>query len=207
MPGKLIVFEGTDGAGLSTQSALLYKYLKKRGHAVIHTKEPTNDYIGKVIRSVLRRKKRFCAETLQLLFCADRAEHIESVIKPALKQNKTVICDRYIMSTVAYGALKLDMKWLISLNAKFRRPDMTILLDVPPEVGLKRKFGPGNEDRFEKEALDFHSKVRDGYLALAAQEPDRWLVIDGTQSKEDIAEIIWQKVRQVIREKIERNGA
>ncbi len=190
MPGKLIVFEGTDGSGLSTQSALLYKYLKKHGYAAIHTKEPTNDYIGKVIRGALRRKMRFSLETLQLLFCADRAEHIESVIKPALKQNKTVICDRYIMSTVAYGALKLDMKWLISLNAKFRRPDMTILLDVPEGVCIKRIKKRGASELFEKK--ERLGRIRANYKKLGKKFRNV-VVINGDRPVAEVFEDVRRK--------------
>lgn len=164
MPRKLIVFEGADGSGLSTQSKLLYKYLKKRGHAVVHTKEPTNGFIGRIIRNVLRRKRRLGAETLQLLFCADRANHIESLIKPALRKNRIVICDRYALSTIAYGALKLDRKWLITLNSKFVRPDLTILLDVPEKVCLKRIRKRGATELFEeRERL---KKIRANYKKL-----------------------------------------
>ncbi len=164
MPGKLIVFEGADGSGLSTQSKLLYRHLRKRGYAVIHTKEPTNGFIGRVIRNVLRRKMRFSLETLQLLFCADRAEHIESLIKPALRKNKIVICDRYALSTIAYGALKLDRKWLIILNSKFVRPDLTILFDVPEKVCLKRIRKRGAAELFEERRR--LKKIRANYKRL-----------------------------------------
>lgn len=179
MPGKFIVFEGADGSGLSTQSKLLYKHLKRRGHAVVHTKEPTNGFIGKAIKRVLRRKMRFSLETLQLLFCADRAEHVESLIKPALRRNKIVVCDRYMMSTIAYGALELDRRWLINLNSKFIRPDLTIILDVPEKICLRRIRKRGAAELFEeRERL---KRIRANYKKLK-KEFRNVVVINGNRT-------------------------
>ncbi len=195
MPGKLIVFEGADGSGLSTQSKLLYKYLRKRGHAVVHTKEPTNGFIGKVIRSVLRRKMRFSLETLQLLFCADRAEHIESLIKPALRRNKIVVCDRYVMSTIAYGALELDRRWLINLNSKFIRPDLTIILDVPEKICLRRIRKRGAAELFEeRERL---KKIRANYRKLK-KEFRNVVVINGNRTIGEVFADVKESVERKI---------
>ena len=138
-----------------------------------------------------------------LAFTIARAQLVEEVIIPNLKNNNIVICNRFADSTTAYQGYGrgLDLKLIKMANeiaTQGVKPDLTMLLDLPPEDGLARKFGTNKEDHFEKQVLDFHKRVRNGFLTLAKEEPQRWLVIDGTQAKEKIAEIIWQKVNQLL---------
>jgi dTMP kinase len=140
-----------------------------------------------------------------LAFTLARSQLVDEVIIPNLKGKNIVICNRFADSTVAYQGYGrgLDLELVKTANriaTKGIQPDLTILLDVTPEKGLSRKFGI-TRNTFEKEELDFHKKVRDGYLALAASEPNRWFVIDADKSVDDVAKIIWQRVRQLITEK------
>ena len=140
-----------------------------------------------------------------LAFTLARSQLVEENILPKLNGKSIVVCNRYADSTTAYQGYGrgLDLKLVEMANSiatQGLKPDLTILLDIPPEKGLIRKFGD-IRDNFEKEVLEFHQRVRDGYLKLAASEPERWLVVDATQSKEQIAEIIWQKVRQKLSQK------
>jgi dTMP kinase len=137
-----------------------------------------------------------------LLFNASRAQLVTEVIKPELEGGKVVICDRYADSTTAYQGYgrELDLSMVAAINAAGTlglMPDLTILLDMPVEAGLARK-GSRSRDRFEGEARDFHRRVKEGYLRLAAAEPERWLVIDAAGSKEEIAGIIWQRVSKLL---------
>ncbi len=139
-----------------------------------------------------------------LAFTIARAQLVEDFILPKLRGKNIVICDRYADSTTAYQGYGrgLDLKLVEIANTIATRglkPNLTILLDLPPEVGLARKWETAKEDHFESAELDFHQKVRDGYLKLAASEPERFLVIDATQSKEKIAQIIWQRVNQLLK--------
>ena len=142
-----------------------------------------------------------------LLFNASRSQLIDKVIKPKLEGGKVVICDRFTDSTSVYQGYGrgLDFKLIETVNniaTQGIKPDLTILLDIPPAKGFRRKFGD-IKDNFERELLEFHMKIHQGYLKLAAEEPQRWLVIDASQSKETIAEIIWQKVKQLTHQKNE----
>jgi len=156
-----IVFEGIDGAGLSTHSHLLYEYLLRRGHDVVLTKEPTDGLIGGLIRACLRGEWKTDPMTLQLLFVADRSHHVNSLILPALKSGKIVISDRYMFSTIAYGtASHEDYEWLKMINSKFPIPDVILILDVPVKVALQRikrtRFG---FELFENARLEEVRKV------------------------------------------------
>ncbi|MBM4433159.1 MAG: dTMP kinase [Chloroflexi bacterium] len=138
-----------------------------------------------------------------LAFTLARSQLVEEFIIPKLKGKSIVVCNRYADSTTAYQGYGrgLDLKLVEMANniaTQGLKPDLTILLDIPPEKGLIRKFGD-IRDQFEKEVLEFHHRVRDGYLKLASSEPRRWLVIDATQSKEEIADIIWKRVSQLLK--------
>ncbi|MBU2536768.1 MAG: dTMP kinase [Chloroflexota bacterium] len=142
-----------------------------------------------------------------LAFTIARAQLVEEIIIPNLKNNNIVVCNRYADSTTAYQGYGrgLDLKLIRMANevaTQGIKPDLTILLDLSPEDGLARKFGTSKEDHFEKQVLDFHQRVRTGFLTLAKEEPDRWLVVDAAQSKEKIAEIIWRKVSQLLSKKL-----
>lgn len=174
-----ITFEGIEGSGKTTQIGLLNTYLRKEKKSVFLTKEPGGDKICKQIRNIILEKKHINSEELRpksefLLYMADRAQHTESTIIPAIKAGKIVICDRYTDSTLAYQgyARGLDIEWIEKLNyyaTSGLEPDITILLDLDPVIGLKRimELRKQKLDRMESETLEFHKKVREGYLKIA----------------------------------------
>lgn len=168
-PGKFIVFEGLDGSGQSTQAEKLYKFFRQTGRLVILTKEPTeNSQAGRKIRKVLRKEIKVESDELQKLFAQDRKKHLKTLIKPALKEGKYVISDRYFLSTYAFGGIDLDIEWLINLNNDFILPDITFFLDVSPEICLKRIGRRGKRFEFfeKREKL---TRIRKNYLSLAAR--------------------------------------
>ena len=184
MKGKFIVFEGIDGAGLTTQAELLEKYLRNKKHEVVLTKEPTNNLIGGIIRAALKKEWITSNTTLQLLFSADRAHHLEKEIIPALDDGKIVISDRYFLSTIAYGMIEVEKEWLKALNSKFLLPDLIFIIDVPVEVSIERikasRFGL--ELFEEKKKLE---RVRKNFLELS-KEYKNCFVIDGNKSIEEV---------------------
>ena len=196
MMGKFIVFEGIDGAGLTTQTVLLEKYLKMKKYEVILTKEPTNNLIGGLIRAALRKEWSTSNRTLQLLFSADRAHHLEKEIIPALENGKIVISDRYFISTIAYGMVELEKEWLKALNSQFLLPDIIFIIDVPAEVAIERIRASrlGLELFEEKEKLN---KIRNNFLELS-KEYDNCFVVDGNRNIEEIH----LKIVKVVEEKL-----
>jgi dTMP kinase len=202
--GLFITFEGGEGCGKSTQSKLLYNKLKKLAVPVILTHEPGVTALGKKITSLLKWSINTAISPLSelLLFNASRTQLLEELINPSLAEGKVVICDRFTDSTVAYQGYGrgLDLKVVQDINhaaVRELKPVLTILLDVPVEKGLARKENK-KADRFQAEKLAFHRRVREGYLTLAENDNKRWLVIDGTKTKEAIAGIIWQKVSPLL---------
>ena len=187
MKGTFIVLEGPDGSGTTTHSAMLAEYLKSKGWDVVLTAEPTASPIGKFIREQLKAKSIESPSALQLLFCADRAWHNEHVIKPALDAGRTVISDRYVISTLVYGeALGLDPDWLLSVNTPFLEPDH-ILFAMPPFEECMKRIGQRTQlDVFEN--TSFQRKVYDLYAKTA--EEDDVHIIDTTGDKEDVAQSI-----------------
>jgi dTMP kinase len=199
-----ITFEGGEGCGKSVQAKMLYDRLSQSVIPVILTHEPGGTSLGDEITRWLKWTggKNLSPLTELLLFNASRAQLVAEVIKPGLGKGKVVICDRYVDSTIAYQGygrgLNLNTVKTINDAATHElKPDLTILLDILVREGLARKKGE-RQDRFEEEAPAFHEKVRRGYLELAKQEPERWLVVDATQSREKIAGIIWQRVSQLL---------
>jgi dTMP kinase len=155
-----IVFEGIDGCGKSTHARLLTEWLKKRRHEVLLTAEPTEGRIGRFIREVLSGREVVDPKTLALLFTADRYEHLQNVVEPALRGGKLVVSERYYHSTIAYqNAQGVDWNWLFDLNRHARKPDLTILLDVKPKKGVSRTR---TNEIFEE--VEFLQRVRDNYL-------------------------------------------
>jgi dTMP kinase len=194
MSGKFITFEGGEGAGKSTQIGRLAEWLRGRGKEVILTREPGGTPNAEEIRALVVKgntDKWFPVSEL-LLYMAARYDHIERVIKPALKVGKYVLCDRFIDSTVAYQGWGhgLDMNLinqLIDLVSKAAQPDITFLLDLKAEEGMKRAIGRhGLEDRYEKLGLDFHERVREGFLAIASMYPKRCVVLDASLPIEEV---------------------
>jgi len=199
-----ITFEGGEGCGKSVQAKALYRRLLQLAIPALLTHEPGGTSLGKKFARWLKwtNDRDISPLTELLLFNASRAQLVNEVIRPNLKNGKIVICDRYADSTTAYQGygrgLGLEMVKTINNAATQRlRPNLTILLDMPVEAGLARK-GDKRQDRFEQEDIAFHQRVREGYLKLAASEPQRWLVIDASQPKEKIEQIIWQKVSQFL---------
>jgi len=199
-----ITFEGGEGCGKSVQARALYRKLSKLAIPAVLTHEPGVSSLGKKIGRWLKwaQDTDISPLTELLLFNASRTELITKIIKPALESGKVVICDRYADSTTAYQGYGrgLDLETVKAINYAATgglKPNLTVLLDISVEEGLARKKAK-KQDRFEQEDIAFHQTVREGYLKLAANEPERWLVIDASQSKRKIAEIIWQRVRQLL---------
>jgi dTMP kinase len=199
-----ITFEGVEGCGKSTQSRLFYARLQKLAIPSLLIHEPGVTALGKKITNLLKWSKDINISPLSelFLFNASRSQLIKELVLPSLEEGKVVVCDRYADSTIAYQGYGrgLDISIVSTANriaTQGLTPDLTILLDVPVEKGLDRKEDTPS-DRFHAEKLDFHRRVRDGFLKLAKTEPARWLVIDGTQSKEAIAGIIWEKASKLI---------
>jgi len=191
-----LVIEGLDGAGLSTQASMLRDYLHKNGKPTLLTKEPTDRTIGGLIKSSLKKEWRTSPVALQLLFSADRAHHLSVEIEPALKDGIIVISDRYIFSTLAFGALDVDMEFLKTLNSKFRKPDLTFILDVPPEVCLGRLL----KDRYHLELFEVKEKfenVRKNYLSLKDYFSNTY-IINGNRTKEQVFENIRKIIDKII---------
>ena len=205
MQGKFITFEGGEGTGKSTQVAMLALRLESNGLGVQLTREPGGSPGAKIIRHVLLSgaAKPLGPEVEAMLFAAARDDHVRCTIIPALRSGKWVVCDRFADSTRVYQGIlgQVDHK-LINVLERVSvgelSPDLTVILDLPVQVGLERaKLRRGNEqaDRFEGEGAEFHEKLRDAYLAIAAREPDRCVVIDASASKEAVADAIWQAVQ------------
>lgn len=196
-PGKFIVFEGLDGSGQSTQTKLLGDFLKKERHQVILTKEPTlASQAGKKIKKILDEKIKIEPAELQELFARDREEHLKNLILPALAKEEIVISDRYFFSSFAYGALNLDLTWLIQLNNNFILPDLTFFLDASAKICLERiKKRKTEITLFEKkEKLE---KVRENYRTILAKF-DNIYTIDGGQSIEKIL----KEVKEIVINKL-----
>ncbi len=194
-----LVLEGIDGSGKTTHARMLYEYFKGKGKKCVLTDEPTSGTIGIIIKGFLRQKSGISPTSLQLLFASDRAEHVEKFIVPELKSGTNIIMDRYVASTVAYGAASgLDKDWLISINSKFRMPDMTLLLDIDPRVSMKRKFPNQDESEVELfESVSLLEKVRKTYLELA-NKYDNYFIIDASKSKEAVEQAILNKIESII---------
>jgi dTMP kinase len=184
-PGLFIAIEGLDGSGSSTQINLLEKKLKSHGKKILVTKEPTENEIGKLIRSVLTKKIRVPGEALQLLFTADRSHHLKKEIIPALQKGTVVITERYFWSTIAFGSTDTDFEWLIELNKKFIQPDITFFLDVSPAVCMKRiKKSRSSTELFETE--EKLKRVKKRYLKIISRFSSSVTVINGGDSIENI---------------------
>ncbi len=201
---RFITFEGGEGCGKSTQSKMLFNRFKKLSIPALLIHEPGITTLGKKVTKLLKWSKDINISPLAelLLFNVSRAQLVTEVIKPNLKKGTIVICDRYADSTTAYQGYGrgLDLNTVKAANKIGTQgviPDLTILLDIPVEVGFKRNQDK-KPDRFETEDVKFHQRVREGYLKLAKAEPKRWLAIDATKGKKDIAGIIWQRVSKII---------
>jgi len=199
-----ITFEGGEGCGKSVQAKALYRRLSQIAIPALLTREPGGTPLGKKIGRWLKWTEGTDISPLTelLLFNASRAQLVTKVIQPNLESGKIVICDRYADSTTAYQSYGrgLDLEMVTAINnaaTQGLKPNLTVLLDMPVEEGLARKRAK-KQDRFEQEDITFHQRVREGYLKLAADESGRWLVVDASQPKAEIAQIIWQRVSQLL---------
>jgi len=201
-----VSFEGPEGSGKSTQIRLLEQALRRRRANFVSTREPGGTPIGEQIRAVLHDAKNQAMLPIVeiLLYSAARAQHVGQVIRPALQRGDIVISDRFAESTLAYQGYGrgLDLK-VLRMITDFAtdgiKPDLVIYLDLDVQAGLERKRrdrdrGLGEWNRMDQQSLEFYRRVREGYLAMATQEPERWLVIDATQTVQAIHEQIWQHI-------------
>jgi len=186
--GKFITFEGPDGSGKTGQLDLLAKELLQAGYPVLTTREPGGTFIGDQIRETLLdlRNTSMVDRTEALLYQAARAQLVDEIINPQLASGGIVLCDRYADSTLAYQGYghqnTLDsLRGIINYATGGLIPDLTILLDLAPEVGLKRRVDAGGVNRLDAYDIDFHRRVREGYLEMAEHEPERWVVVDADQ--------------------------
>ena len=198
MRGLFIVFEGIDGAGLTTHATLLEKWFKERGYKVVLTKEPTHGLIGGLIKACLKHEWKTSPDALQLLFSADRAHHLAFEIKPALEEGKFVISDRYLLSTIAYGMMNLNKEWLKAINSTFLLPDITFIMDIEVDVALRRigetRFGA---ELFEKkQELE---RVRKNFLELS-KEYENCFVIRTDDEIEEVQKRIEEIVEKFLKE-------
>ncbi|MGE9295060.1 MAG: dTMP kinase [Puniceicoccales bacterium] len=204
--GKLITFEGSEGSGKSTQIGLLAERLEQQGWEVIVTREPGGTPIGEEIRHLLKYAdagQNMCPETELLLFAASRAQLVREVIAPALADGKVILCDRFLDSTTVYQgvARKLSqdpVQVVNQLAVGTTMPDLTVIIDVPAEIGLQRARRRVTDlpDRMEKENIEFYQRVRNGYLLLAQQMPDRFYVVDGSSKIDQVNEQIWTELER-----------
>ena len=199
---RFITFEGGDGSGKTTQLKVIENYLRARGRSCLSTREPGGTSLGQLIRQVLLEvgTQSITSPTELFLYLADRAQHMHEVVIPALKQGKIVLCDRHTDSTLAYQGYGrgIDLSLLRSLNDIANegiKPDLTLLFDCPAEIGLSRTVqrqpqtsSGRNEDRFEREKIEFHERVRAGFLELARAEPNRFRIVDAARSAEEVGE-------------------
>ncbi|MBO1753735.1 dTMP kinase [Allobranchiibius sp. CTAmp26] len=196
-----VVFEGGDGAGKTTQIEALRAWLAEGEQEVVVTREPGGTELGHQLRDLLLHGDHVAPRAEALIFAADRAHHVETVVRPALARGAVVIADRYQDSSIAYqGAGRtLDAKEVAEVSRWATEglvPDVTILLDLDPAVGLHRR-GPGG-DRLEQEEAEFHERVRAGFLALAAAESHRYLVVDATLPPEEVAALVRDRVAPMV---------
>ena len=211
MPGKFITFEGPEGSGKSTQIRLLVEKLEAQGIEITCTREPGGTATGEQIRNILQHDaagEPLCDRAELLLFTASRAQLMDRVILPTLGNGGWVLCDRFIDSTMAYQgyARGMDIATLDSVNdfaIYDQKPDLTLLLDLDVEAGFQRledRYANSEEshDRFEREAREFHHKVRDGYHTLAEREPNRFRIINSDRPIEDVASDIWNAVKEAL---------
>ncbi|MFC1862984.1 dTMP kinase [Thermodesulfobacteriota bacterium] len=207
-----ITFEGIEGCGKTTQIKRFEKRLLSHGIPLITTLEPGGTRVGKNIRKILldSRNSDLCPLAELILYAADRAQHVEEIIKPALEHGKWVICDRYFDATIAYQgfARGQDMGLISLLNEKVTNgisPDITFLLECPVELGLNRALRRNKElsledqDRFEKEKLEFHQRVREGYLELANMDKERFEIIDASRPEDVVEEEIFRAIGPFIK--------
>jgi dTMP kinase len=204
-PGLWVTLEGGDGSGKTTQAALLSEWLGAQGRTVLHTREPGGSELGVLIRTiVLHHRGEVVPRAEALLYAADRAHHVATVVRPALARGEVVIQDRYLDSSVAYQGSgrvldPVEIRDLSLWAAEGALPDVTVLLDIDPADARRRMDAEDRPfDRLEAEKADFHTRVREAYLGLADAEPERFLVVDAALAPDQIAELIRARVAPLL---------
>lgn len=212
--GLFITLEGGDGSGKSTQAELLSSWIAEQGRTVVRTREPGGTEVGVLLREiVLHHRGEISARAEALLYAADRAQHIDTLVRPALERGEVVLQDRYIDSSLAYqGAGRAlgqnEVRLLSTWATQDLWPDLTILLDLNEQAAAERITRAQKVfDRLEAEKAEFHARVRAVYLDLAAAEPARFLVLDASQSREDLAAIIRDRVNELLQQNTEQPGS
>jgi len=203
--GKFITFEGGEGCGKSTHIERLAIRLRQDGYQVLVAREPGGTEVGEQIRHILQYSRASAAmmpETELLLFCASRAQLVREVIRPAIDDGRVVICDRFFDSSTVYQGVgrKLDRMAVAAINAfaiGACLPDLTLVIDLDPRLGLERARGRELFDRMENQSLEFYDRVRQGYRDLAQREPQRVKIVDGGQDLETVGQQIWTLVKSV----------
>ncbi len=205
MTGLFITLEGGDGSGKSTQSQALAAWLRDAGRTVLETREPGGTDLGVELREIILHRRGYIAPRAEaLLYAADRAHHIATLVRPALERGEVVLQDRYLDSSVAYqGAGRVlaptEVRDLSLWATEGLLPHLTVLLDLDPELGRARLDASRTRyDRLEAEQAEFHERVRQGYLALAADEPDRWLVLDASLPVDELQSSIRDRVSHLL---------
>lgn len=209
--GRFITFEGPEGGGKTTQAKRLLARLRDEGRDVLYTREPGGTPTGEAIRDILQHDKAgepLCDQTEVFLFAASRAQLVRTVILPALERGTIVVCDRFADSTTAYQGYGrgFPVDQMLAINAfaiDGAEPDVTLLLDVPIRLGFERVTGRQRElfenaDRIEREAREFHERVRNGYLELAQKWPNRFRRVDATRTPDEVEQSIWEIVKGVL---------
>jgi len=210
MEGKFITFEGIEGCGKTSQAKLLVQYLEEKGYSVLMTREPGGTPVSEAVREILLSTdfSNMHPHTEVLLYLASRAQHVSEVIKPALENGKIIVCDRFSDSTFVYQCLVrgIDMHMIKTINrfaTERISPHITFVLDVDPVEGLRRAKSRNQknmreEDRMERESMDFHQRVREGYLKWAAEYPNRIYVVQSVREKEEVHEEIVEIVEKAL---------
>lgn len=203
--GLFISLEGIDGVGKSTQSDLLEEYLRELGQPVVRTFEPGGTELGQEIRHLLLHRKGDVAPRSEaLLYAADRAHHVATKVRPALERGEAVITDRYLDSSVAYQGVGRelnaeDVRAISMFAVENLLPDLTILLDLEAGAAMARRSKTGAEpDRLEREKVEFFEAVRQAYLAMAKAEPQRWLIVDASQTVDQMQAQIRERIDQIL---------
>lgn len=201
--GIFITFEGPDGSGKSTQIKYLQKHFDELGMETVFTREPGGTSIGEKLRRIIldKNNSEMSDMTEALLYAASRAQHVHELIKPALESNKVVVCDRFIDSSIAYQGYGRNLgdcvRTINELAIEGCMPDITFLMDLPPEIG-KSRLREGHEDRLELEQLEFHNKVFEGYKEIAKIYPKRFVLIDACRNKGEIKADILRHVDELL---------
>jgi dTMP kinase len=197
-----VAFEGLDGSGKTTQARALFRRLQRLQIAVVLTHEPGGTPLGQSLRRLLKRGPTISSMSELLLFVAARSQLVQDVLRPAIDEGNVVIADRFSGSTVAYQGYGrgLDLELINRVDRDATAgltPDLTVLVDLPEEIALRRK-DPLTNDTFDTAPMEFHRRVRQGYLDQAAQHPEGWVVLDGTRSQRELTRQVWDKVQPLL---------